>query len=179
MIVRVSDLRFVCCVAHIFEDGPIAHGIECRDEGIQRAASRVSTCPDWLAICGCEIARVILFLTLVNDGDAISEHSICNCVLCQNLIGCERWETWVVMILNERAEECSVGASPLHPVDTIGQFRHRARGRLECSLDPEIRWVVHRTWHVLLIRANDIWISMEGFADGIHASSVNKIIEEA
>ena len=83
MIVRVDDLRFPGRIAHVFVDRPVAERVESGNEGVQGARGRVSASPNGFAVCRRQITRVVLFLTLVNNRDAICEHGISDCILRQ------------------------------------------------------------------------------------------------
>jgi hypothetical protein len=108
-------------------------------------------------------------------------------VLCEGEVLGKGGESRLVVVLEEGSEESGVGACILHLIDAVDQVAHAATGGLEGLGNPVIaaigknyvvhsidciylRGVVERTAHVLLERADNIWVTVVDLSDDIHAS---------
>lgn len=116
----------------------------------------------------------MLFLSLVDDGNAIHEHGEGDGRLGETHVASIGWEPRIIVVLNKYPIQTGVIGLALHRVNAIDQVRDAARGRLKGLENPEVDRVVHQAANIGLIRRDNGWVAVEYFAHNVHSSSVFK-----
>ena len=117
---------------------------------------------------------VVLFLTLIDDGNAILEHGEGDGVLDPGHVLLRMGEPSLVVVLEERAKETGVDPRIFELLDARDELADAgsAGGRLEGPRDPKVAGIVQQTCHVVLVGSKVGRIPVEDLAQAEHAGGL-------